>query len=94
MTTVTMILCFLILLFLVILGVENNSVMQIKFAWWELQMTLGAVIFWAAVGGAAMIAIVCLPKLGKKYVEARRLHKEVQRLEKLCMEPRQEGRGT
>jgi uncharacterized integral membrane protein len=93
MTTVTMILSFLILLLLVIVGVENSSVLQIKFAWWEMQMPLGAVIFWAAVGGAAMIAIVSLPKLGKKYMEARRLHKEVRKLEKLCTEPRQEGRG-
>ena len=87
MTKITMILSFLILVMLFIVGVQNNAAVQMKFAWWNFQMSIHTVVLWAAVGGAAMIAILGLPKLGSKYLQAKRLQKEVQRLEELNTQP-------
>lgn len=90
MTTITMILSFLILVLLFIVGIQNNAAVLMRFAWWNFQMSIHTVVLWAAVGGAAMIAILGLPQLGKKYLQTRRLQKEVQRLEELDMEPASE----
>jgi uncharacterized integral membrane protein len=94
MTTVTVVISFLILILLVVAGAQNSASLQIKIGWWNLQMSLTEVIFWAAVGGAAVIAVLSLPKMGKTYMETRRLHKEIRRLEKLCREPSEEVKET
>jgi uncharacterized integral membrane protein len=90
MIYVSMIVSFLILLCLVIAGIQNSTPLQIKVGWWTFQMSLPSVVFWAAAGGAAIVAVLSLPKLAKKGLQTRRLHKEVQRLEGLCKEPRSE----
>jgi uncharacterized integral membrane protein len=87
MTTITTILSFMILVLLLAFGVQNSAAVQMKFALWSFQMSIHMVVFWAAVGGAAMITLLVLPKLGIKYMQTRRLQREVQRLEKLGPEP-------
>lgn len=87
MTMITSILSFMILALLFVVGVQNSAAVQLKFAWWNFQMSIHTVVFWAAVGGAAMIMLVVLPKLGMKYIQTRRLKREVQRLEKIGPEP-------
>ena len=82
--TFSIIISFLILLCLGIAGVQNDVLLQIKFGWWTFQMSLAAVVFWAAIGGAAMISVLSLPKLGKKTIQTRRLHKEMRQLEEQC----------
>lgn len=89
MSYFSIIIGFLIVLCLVITGVQNNTPLQIKVAWLTLQMSVPAVVFWAAVGGAAMIAVLSLPKLVVKSLQTRRLQKEVRRLKGLCKEARQ-----
>jgi uncharacterized integral membrane protein len=84
---ISIIASFLILLCLVIAGLQNNAPLELKFLWWHLQVPFGVVISWAAAAGAAFIGVLSLPKLVKKYLDARRLEKEVQRLEKLCARP-------
>jgi uncharacterized integral membrane protein len=90
MMYVSIILSFLILLCLVIAGVQNSTPLQIEVAWWTFQMSLPAVVFWSAAGGAAIVALLSLPKLARKMIQTRRLHKEVVRLEGLCRDPRRE----
>jgi uncharacterized integral membrane protein len=86
----SLIISFLILLFLVVAGVQNSTPLQMKLGWWTLQMSLPAVLFWAAVGGAAIVAVLSLPKLVRKSYQTKRLHKEVARLEGLCKQARRE----
>ena len=87
MIYLSIIISFLILLCLVITGVQNNAPLQIQLLWWTLQMSLPAVVFWAATGGAVIVAVLGFPKLGRKTLQTRRLNKEVRRLEGLCGEP-------
>jgi uncharacterized integral membrane protein len=84
---ISLIVSFLILLCLVIAGFQNSAPLELKLLWWHLQMPLGVVISWAAAAGAAFIGVLSLPKLIMKYLDARRLDKEVHRLEKRCERP-------
>jgi uncharacterized integral membrane protein len=90
MIYVSMIVSFLILLCLVVAGVQNSTPLEVKVGWWTFQMSLPSVVFWAAAGGAAVVAVLSLPKLARKVLQTRRLHKEVARLEGLCKEPRRQ----
>ena len=94
MTNLSIIFSLLILFCLFVAGFQNNAPLQIEFAWWNLQMSLAATIFWSAVAGAAIIALLSLPKLAQKVLEARRLRKEVKRLEKLCTGRTEEQKGS
>jgi uncharacterized integral membrane protein len=75
------VLIFLILLCLVIPGLQNAIPLQIKVGWWTLAMSFSSVVFWAAVGGGAIIALLSLPKLVRKTFQTRQLDKKVQSLE-------------
>jgi uncharacterized integral membrane protein len=90
MIYVSMIISFLIVLCLVIAGVQNSMPLQIKIGWWTFQMSLPSVVLWSAAGGAAVVAILSLPKLARKIFQARRLRKEVLRLEEICRQAGQE----
>jgi len=90
MIYVSMIVSFLILLCLVVAGVQNSAPLEVQVGWWTFQMSLPSLVFWAAAGGAAVVALLSLPKLARKVLQTRRLHKEVARLEGLCKEPRRE----
>ena len=87
MIYVSMIVSFLVLLGLVIAGSQNAIPVQIKFAMWTVEMSLSAVLFWAAAAGAVIVGFLSLPKLSVKSLQARRLRKEVRRLEVLCKGP-------
>ena len=84
MIYVSMIVSFLILLCLVVAGAQNGIPVQIKFVTWTLETSLSAVLLWAAAAGAFVIGVLSLPKLSVKSLQARRLRKEVRRLETLC----------
>jgi uncharacterized integral membrane protein len=86
-----MIVSFFILLCLVIAGVQNSTSLQISFLWWTFQMSIPALLLWAGAAGAAVVAVLSLPKLSLKTLQTRRLGKEVRRLEELCKKPRQES---
>jgi uncharacterized integral membrane protein len=54
-------------------GIQNTVLLQIKFAWWTRGMSLSVALTWAAVTGAAIMAVLSLPRLSAKIVQARRL---------------------
>jgi uncharacterized integral membrane protein len=84
MFAVSIILSLLIIVLMALAGLQNRSPLQVDFAWMTLQMSVSAVVFWAGIGGAAVVALLSLPRLSRKAVQARALRKEIQRLEKLC----------
>ena len=43
--------------------------LELKFITWKLQMSLTAFIFYSSVIGAAIIAVLTLPKLVSKYLK-------------------------
>jgi uncharacterized integral membrane protein len=80
----SIIVSFLIIVLMVVAGLQNGSPLQVDFAWMTLQMSVRTVVFWAGIGGAAVVALLCLPRLSRKAIEGRALRKEIKRLEKLC----------
>lgn len=86
MIYVSMIVSFLLLLCLVIAGAQNEAIVQIKFVKWLVEMPLSSVLLWAAAVGAGIVGFLSLPKLSIKILQARRLRKEVRRLEVICKE--------
>ncbi len=84
MTYVSLIVSFLILLVLAIAGVQNTAMVQVRFIGWAWATSLSDIILWAAVSGACIVAFLSVPKLSTILVRARRLRKEVIRLEGLC----------
>ena len=74
---ITLIIIFLLLLAIIIPGMQNNTLVTVKFFFWEIEATLTAVLFYAAIVGAAIMAILVLPKLARKYLDARSLRKEL-----------------
>jgi uncharacterized integral membrane protein len=82
-----MIVSFLLLLGLVIAGAQNETPVQMKFVIWTMEMPLSSVLLWAAAVGASIVGFLSLPKLSIKSLQARRLRKEVRRLEVICKGP-------
>jgi uncharacterized integral membrane protein len=87
MIYVSMIVSFLLLLCLVIAGAQNEAIVQLKFIKWTMEMPLSSVLLWAAAVGAGIVGFLSLTKLSIKSLQARRLRKEVRRLEVLCKGP-------
>jgi uncharacterized integral membrane protein len=84
---VSMIFSFLILLCLIIAGIQNETAIQLKFVQWTMEMPLSSVLLWAAAAGAGIVGFLSIPKLSIKSLQARRLRKEVRRLEVICKGP-------
>jgi uncharacterized integral membrane protein len=93
MTSIPSIVSFLILCGLVVAGLQNSAPLDVRFAWWTLQLSVSTAITWSAAAGALVVALVSLPRLSVKSFQNRRLRKEVQRLEDLCKcsPPEKEG---
>lgn len=74
---VTIIVTFLLILAVVIPGIQNNTETVLKFFFWEIEATLTALIIYSSLVGAAIVAILILPKLARKYLDVRSLRKEL-----------------
>jgi uncharacterized integral membrane protein len=83
---VTLIVTFLLVLAVVIPGMQNNTPVTLKFFFWDIEATLTALIFYAALLGAAIVAILILPKLARKYLDIRNLRKQLASLKEKAIE--------
>lgn len=83
---ITLIIIFLLLLAIIIPGMQNNTPVTVKFFFWEIEATLTAVLFYAAILGAAIVSILILPKLARKYLDARSLIKELSLMREKAIE--------
>ena len=68
---------FLLLLGLVITSVQNSMPLELKFITWNLEMSLSALILYASLIGGAIVAILAVPKLVRKSLDARSLSREI-----------------
>mgnify|MGYP000365602864 FL=1 len=68
---------FLLLLGLVIVSLQNSMPLEVKFITWELQMSLTALILYSSLMGGAVVAVLALPKLVRKSLDARSLNREI-----------------
>ena len=83
---ITLIVIFLLILAVVIPGIQNNTPATLKFFLWEIEATLTALVFYSALLGAAIIAILLLPKLARKYLDVRNLKKQISVLQEKAIE--------
>ena len=76
----SLIITFLLFLMLVITGMQNSIPLDLKFIFWDLQMSMTALILYSSLIGGAIIAILILPKLAQKSLQVRRLNREIHSL--------------
>lgn len=79
---VSLIITFLLILAIIAASLQNSMPLELKFLAWNLEISLTALIFYSSIVGAAIVAILSLPKLISKHLKVRSLTKELQRLKK------------
>jgi uncharacterized integral membrane protein len=82
----SLIVTFLLVLILAISGVQNSLSVDLKLIAWKLQMSLTALIFYSALLGGAIVAVLTLPKLVSKSLKVRKLKKEIYELKKKALD--------
>jgi uncharacterized integral membrane protein len=82
----SLIITFLLLLGLIIAGIQNSIPIELKYFTLKLQMSLMALIFYSALIGGAIIAVLTLPKLVHKSLIVRRMKKEIYALKRKSVE--------
>ena len=68
---------FLLLLGLVITSLQNSMPLELKFITWNVEMALTALILYASLIGGAIVAILAVPKLVRKSLDAKSLNREI-----------------
>ncbi|MFO7459714.1 MAG: LapA family protein [Desulfatiglandales bacterium] len=68
---------FLLLLGLVVTSVQNSMPLELKFITWNIEMSLTALILYSSLIGGAIVAILAVPKLVRKSLDARSLSREI-----------------
>jgi uncharacterized integral membrane protein len=91
---IPLIIAFLLLLGIVIISVQNMTPVALEFITWKLEMSLAAVIFYSSLVGAAILAILTLPKLALKYLNVRRFRREISELKKKIVEVEKQNVGN
>jgi uncharacterized integral membrane protein len=82
MMYLSLIITFLLILGIIVAGIQNTAPLELKFMTWKFQMSLTALIFYSSLVGAAILAVLTLPKLASKYFKVRRLNKEIHELKR------------
>ena len=68
---------FLLLLGLVIVSLQNSMPLELNFITWTFRMSLTALILYCSLMGGAVVAVLALPKLVRKSLDARSLNREI-----------------
>ena len=90
----SLIITFLLFLVIIITGIQNSMSLDLKFLFWDLQMSFTALIFYSSIIGGAIVAILSLPKLVKKALDVRRLNREIHKLKEKMIESEKEDFGA
>ncbi|MFP3927821.1 MAG: lipopolysaccharide assembly LapA domain-containing protein [Desulfobacteraceae bacterium] len=85
-----LIVTFLLLMGLVIAAIQNTAPVEFRFMMWTLELSITALIFYSAVLGGAIVAVLSLPKLARHYLRNRSFRRETGELkERLARMERQ-----
>jgi uncharacterized integral membrane protein len=76
----SLIITFLLLLVVIITAIQNSMPLELKFFAWKLQISITALIFYSSLIGAAIVAVLALPKLVRKSLDVRRLQRDSYKL--------------
>ena len=92
--TVTLIIPFILVLLVTVFGFQNGMPLDVKFLFWNLHTSLIAVIFGSSIIGAAIVALLTLPKLVTKHLNEKRLKKKLSGVAQLSEEKSQASSGS
>ena len=90
--TVTLIITFILVLLITVFGFQNGMPVDVKFLFWNLHTSLITVVFGSGIVGAAIVAILTLPKLVSKHLNEKRLTKKLNSVSKLSTEEPSSGK--
>jgi uncharacterized integral membrane protein len=82
----SLIITFLLLLVIIITAIQNSMPLDFKFLTWNFQISVTALIFYSSLLGGAIVAVLTLPKLAKKSLNIRKLHREIYKLKEKSLE--------
>ena len=82
----SIIITFLLLLVIIITAVQNSMPLDFKFFTWNFQLSISALIFYSALIGGAIVAVLALPKLAKKSLHGRSMNREIHKLKQKILE--------
>jgi len=82
----SLIITFLLLLIIIITSIQNSMPLELKFITWKLQMSLTALVLYSSIIGAAIIAVLTLPKFVRNYLKVKSLNKELNGSKKKIVE--------
>jgi uncharacterized integral membrane protein len=88
---ISLIITFILLLVIIIASAQNSMPLELKFIAWKLHISLTALIFYSSIVGAAIVAVLSLPKLVVKYLKVRSLNKEIFELKREIVELRNQS---
>jgi len=82
----SLIITFLLLLVIIITAVQNSMPLDFKFFTWHFEISITAMIFYSSLIGAAIVAVLALPKLAKKSLHVRSMNREIHTLKEKILE--------
>ncbi len=77
---------FLLILGITVFAMQNGMPLEVRFLFWGFKSSLVAVIFGSSMVGAAIMAIITVPKVVKKHLRERSLTKQVHEWERKAIE--------
>ena len=82
----SLIITFLLLLGIIIPSLQNSMPLELKFITWNLQVSSTALVLYSSLIGGAIVAVLALPKLVRKSLDVRSLHREIYKLKGKILE--------
>jgi len=89
----SLIITFLLLLVIIIGAIQNSMPLDFKFLNWNFQISFTALTFYSSLIGGAVVAVLTLPGLVKKFLQVRSMNREIHTMKEkiLDLEKRQIG---
>ncbi|MGM0428427.1 MAG: lipopolysaccharide assembly protein LapA domain-containing protein [Thermodesulfobacteriota bacterium] len=82
----SLIITFLLLLVIIIGAIQNSMPLDFKFLTWNFQISFTAVTFYSSLIGGAIVAVLTLPGLVKKFLQVRSMNREIHKLKEKILE--------
>ena len=82
----SLVITFVLLLVIIVTSIQNSMLLNIKFITLNIQMSFTSLVLYSSVIGGAIVAILILPKLVKKSLHVKRLHREIHKLKEKMIE--------
>jgi uncharacterized integral membrane protein len=82
----SLIVTFLLVLAVIITAIQNSMPLDFKFFSWNFQISITALILYSSLIGGAIVAVLSLPKLAKKFLHVRGMKREIHKLKEKILE--------